>query len=55
MQFGRALRENADYYAEFSQSGAKDMVDKAKEFLEETRKILSSHKNRYKKLGERGY
>ena len=44
LQIGKTLRENADYYAEFSQSGAKDMVDKTKEFLEETRKILSIHK-----------
>ena len=40
LQLGKTLRENADYYAEFSQSGAKNMLDKAKEFLDETRKIF---------------
>lgn len=41
LQFGKTLRENADYYAEFSQVGAKDMLDKAEEFLKKTREILS--------------
>ena len=40
--YNAALRENADYYADFSQTGAKDMLDKAKEFLKKTEKILSS-------------
>jgi len=40
LQLGKTLRENADYYAEFSQSEAKNMLDKTKEFLDETRKIL---------------
>lgn len=43
LQFGKTLRENADYYADFSQTGAKDMLDKAKEFLEKTKEILSQH------------
>lgn len=42
LQLGKTLRENADYYADFSQTGAKDMLDKAKEFLKKTEKILSS-------------
>lgn len=40
LQFGKTLRENADYYAEFSQAGAKDMLDKAREFLEKANEIL---------------
>lgn len=42
LQLGKTLRENADYYAEFSQTGAKDMLDKAEEFLEKTSEILST-------------
>lgn len=42
LQLGKTLRENADYYAEFSQTGAKDMLDKAAEFLEKTSEILST-------------
>ena len=49
LQLGKTLRENADYYAEFSQSGAKDMLDKAKEFLDETRKILQRDFRKLKK------
>ena len=41
LQLGKTLRENADYYGDFSQTGAQDMLDKAKEFLEKTKKILS--------------
>ena len=44
LQLGKTLRENADYYGDFSQTGAQDMLDKAKEFLEKTKKILSIRK-----------
>jgi len=40
LQLGKTLRENADYYADFSQTGAKNMLDKAKEFLEKTKEIV---------------
>lgn len=40
LQIGKTLRENADYYADFSRQGAEDMIDKAKEFLEKSREIL---------------
>ena len=40
LQLGKTLRDNADYYADFSQTGAKNMLDKAKEFLEKTKEIL---------------
>jgi len=40
LQIGKTLRENADYYAEFSQTGARDMLDKAREFLERANQIL---------------
>lgn len=43
LQLGKTLRENADYYAEFSQEGAENMLDKAKDFLEKTEEILSKH------------
>ena len=45
LQLGKTLRENADYYADFSQTGAKNMLDKAKEFLEKTKEILSTYEN----------
>jgi len=44
LQLGKTLRENADYYAEFSQTGAKDMLEKAKEFLTKTKEILKKLK-----------
>lgn len=42
LQLGKTLRENADYYADFSQTGAKNILDKAKEFLKKTREILDN-------------
>lgn len=45
LQLGKTLRENADYYADFSQTGAENMLDKAKEFLEKTKEILSTYEN----------
>ncbi|PIQ92390.1 MAG: hypothetical protein COV69_02800 [Parcubacteria group bacterium CG11_big_fil_rev_8_21_14_0_20_39_14] len=42
LERAKTLRENADYYGDFSQIGAKDILDKAKEFLEKTKGILSS-------------
>jgi len=46
LQLGKTLRENADYYAEFSQTGAKDMLDKAREFLEKADEILLAQDTR---------
>lgn len=40
LQIGKTLRENADYYADFSQEGAENMVNKAKEFLEKSKELL---------------
>lgn len=40
LQKAKTLREGADYYSEFSQDGAKDLVKKAKEFLEKAEEIL---------------
>ena len=40
LERAKTLRENADYYGEFSQNGAKDMLDKAKKFLEAAKEIL---------------
>lgn len=40
LQIGKTLRENADYYADFSQTGAKNMLSKAKEFLEKSKELL---------------
>lgn len=40
LQKAKTLREGADYYSEFSQEGAKDLVKKAKEFLEKAEEIL---------------
>jgi uncharacterized protein (UPF0332 family) len=36
----KRLREDADYYGDFSESLAKDLLEKAEEFLEEAKKIL---------------
>ncbi len=38
----KRLREEADYYGEFSQENAQDLLYKAKEFLDETRDILKT-------------
>ncbi len=46
LQLGKTLRENADYYAEFSQTGAKDMLDKTREFLEKASEILLAQDTR---------
>jgi len=43
-QLGKTLRENADYYGDFSESGARGMVDKAQEFLEKTKELLIKKK-----------
>ncbi len=40
MQKAKTLREEADYYGEYSEEGARNLLEKAKEFLEETKKIL---------------
>lgn len=42
LERAKTLRENADYYGEFSQNGAKDILDKAEEFLEAAKEILSA-------------
>ena len=40
LQKAKRLREEADYYGEFSKENARDLLDKAKEFLEKTQDIL---------------
>jgi len=40
LQKAKTLREGADYYSEFSKEGAKDLIEKAKEFLNKTKEIL---------------
>jgi len=40
LQLGKTLRENADYYEDFSQLGAEKMLDKAEEFLKEAKDLL---------------
>lgn len=37
----KTLRENADYYGEFTKTSAEDLIEKAGEFLEKTKEILS--------------
>lgn len=41
-QKAKRLREEADYYGEFSKENAQDLLDKTKEFLEKTRQILKT-------------
>ncbi|MCK4352151.1 HEPN domain-containing protein [candidate division WOR-3 bacterium] len=40
LQLGKRLREDADYYGEFSADGANKMLTSAIEFLNETKKII---------------
>lgn len=40
LQQAKVLRENADYYGEFTEEKAKDLIDKAQEFLSKAREIL---------------
>ena len=40
LQKGKNLRENADYYDEWSQLGAENMINLAEEFLQKTHEIL---------------
>ena len=38
----KRLREEADYYGEFSQDNAQDLLYKTEEFLQKTRDILKT-------------
>ncbi|MFA4817756.1 MAG: HEPN domain-containing protein [Parcubacteria group bacterium] len=40
LQLGKSLRENADYYGDFDKAGTESMLESAKDFLRETKKIL---------------
>jgi uncharacterized protein (UPF0332 family) len=40
LKLGKSLRENADYYGDFSREGAEEMIESADEFLKEAKKIL---------------
>jgi len=42
LQKGKNLRENADYYDEWSQLGAENMINLAEEFLQKTHEILKA-------------
>ncbi len=42
LQFGKTLRENADYYGEFSKDAAEDMLESAKVFIDVVKKLLIS-------------
>jgi len=44
LQKAKRLREEADYYGEFNQENARDLLSKAKEFLDKTRDILKTKK-----------
>lgn len=41
LQKAKILREGADYYSEFSKEGARDLIEKAGEFLDKVKEILS--------------
>jgi uncharacterized protein (UPF0332 family) len=40
LQLGKSLRENADYYGDFDKDGTESMLESAKDFLKEAKKIL---------------
>lgn len=40
LKLGKSLRENADYYGDFSREGAGEMITSAGDFLKEAKKIL---------------
>lgn len=40
LQLGKTLRENADYYGEFSKEAADQMLENAKEFLETVKQLV---------------
>lgn len=48
LERAKTLRENADYYGDFSQSGAENLINKAGEFLEKANEILKKEKIRKK-------
>jgi len=39
LQLGKTLRENADYYGEFSEESAKQMIENAEEFLKTAQEL----------------
>ncbi|GFP35608.1 hypothetical protein HKBW3S43_01397, partial [Candidatus Hakubella thermalkaliphila] len=48
LQLGKTLRENADYYGEFSEAAAIQMLEDAEEFLK-TAKRLTKQESRIPK------
>lgn len=40
LEKAKTLRENADYYGDFTKASAEDLIKKAEEFLNKTREIL---------------
>lgn len=42
LQQAKALRENADYYGEYSEEKARELVGKAREFLDRAQEIVPS-------------
>jgi len=40
LQLGKSLRENADYYGDFDKVGTESMLESAKDFLKEAKRIL---------------
>jgi len=40
LQYGKRLRESADYYGRFSEAGAKELIESAEAFLGKAKKIL---------------
>lgn len=43
LQRGKELREDADYYEEWSEKGAEEMIKIATEFLSQSRKIIEKY------------
>lgn len=42
-QLGKTLRENADYYGEFSEEAAQEMLESAKSFIETTKGLVANN------------
>lgn len=41
LQLGKTLRENADYYGEFSEEAAQEMLENSKVYIEEAQKLIA--------------
>lgn len=43
LEKAKTLRENADYYGDFTKASAKDLIERAEQFLKKTKEVLKSN------------